>query len=254
LDYVLRAAALRNIKLILPLVNNWCDFGGMDRYIDWCHLEQHDQFFFEDTARHVYKQWVFHLLNRRNTLTGIRYKEDPTIAAWELANEPRCDRATSWGRSPCEVLLDWVHEMSSWIKQHDSEHLVAVGDEGFLNRPRTKEWLYNGSQGGDFGAFLASPFIDFGTFHLFPDSWLKNAAWGEKWIKQHVSIGREIGKPVLLEEYGLKDQLARSSVYPKWMDVLSDGGGAGDLFWMLAARQDDGTLYPDFDGFTVYQK
>jgi len=31
----------------------------------------------------------------------------PAILAWELANEPRCDRDT---------LVDWVREMSGWVK------------------------------------------------------------------------------------------------------------------------------------------
>lgn len=30
------------------------------------------------------------VLTRRNTYTGIQYRDDPTIFAWELINEPRC--------------------------------------------------------------------------------------------------------------------------------------------------------------------
>lgn len=30
------------------------------------------------------------LLTRKNHLTGVLYKDDPTILAWELINEPRC--------------------------------------------------------------------------------------------------------------------------------------------------------------------
>lgn len=30
------------------------------------------------------------VLTRRNIYTGIEYRDDPTIFAWELINEPRC--------------------------------------------------------------------------------------------------------------------------------------------------------------------
>ena len=30
------------------------------------------------------------VLTRRNSITGVAYKDDPTIFAWELINEPRC--------------------------------------------------------------------------------------------------------------------------------------------------------------------
>lgn len=30
------------------------------------------------------------VLTRKNSLTGIEYRDDPTIFGWELINEPRC--------------------------------------------------------------------------------------------------------------------------------------------------------------------
>lgn len=74
--------------------------------------------------------------------------------------------------------------MSAYIKSIDSNHLVALGDEGFYNEPSaatypyqyvfifisTKQILnlvyYRGSEGVDFNANLAISTLDFGTFHV----------------------------------------------------------------------------------------
>ena len=75
--------------------------------------------------------------------------------------------------------------MSAFIKSIDSNHLVAVGDEGFFNQPTNPSYPYQyvpsvlvtrlrltlhyrGSEGVDFDANLAVSTIDFGTFHVSP--------------------------------------------------------------------------------------
>jgi mannan endo-1,4-beta-mannosidase len=41
-------------------------------------------------------------------------------------------------------------------------------------------------------------------------------------------------------------------VYQRWTDAFVSSGGTGLLYWLLSGAQDDGSLYPDYDGFTVY--
>lgn len=254
LDYMLKAAADHDIKLVIPLVNNWKDFGGIDQYVTWAGGNQHDQFYTDPTIKQWYKDWVLHLLNRTNSLTGVKYKDDPTIMAWELGNEPRCKGSQFYHSNSCstDTLTNWASEMSQFIQDNDPNHLVAVGDEGFFNESGANHWTRNGSEGIDFERLLQLPSIDFGTFHLYPDHWNTDAAWGSQWITDHLAAADAIGKPVIMEEFGWQNQGARSSVYQMWTDLIAQGGGAGDMAWMLAAAQDDGSPYPDYDGFTFY--
>ena len=40
------------------------------------------------TCRSAFKTYVKKIVNRRNSITGVLYRDDPTIMAWDLANEP----------------------------------------------------------------------------------------------------------------------------------------------------------------------
>lgn len=56
--------------------------------------------------------------------------------------------------------------MSAYIKSIDSNHLVGIGDEGFINGG-SSDYPYQGNSIGiDFAANLAISSIDFGTFHV----------------------------------------------------------------------------------------
>jgi mannan endo-1,4-beta-mannosidase len=91
---------------VIPFVNNWNDFGGMDQYVRWRDISTpdgqtwyHDSFYTDPFIKQWYKDWIAHLLNRVNTYNGIAYKNDPTIMTWELGNEPRCLSAGAYERS-----------------------------------------------------------------------------------------------------------------------------------------------------------
>lgn len=255
LDYIIYKARRSGVKLIIPFVNNWNPFGGMDQYVRWRGGQYHDDFYTDPLIRQWYKDWIGHVLNRVNTLTGIAYKNDPTIMTWELANEPRCLSAGAYPRSSTctpETLVEWARDVSAYIKSIDRNHLVSVGDEGFYCVPGSADWTENCNEGGDSIAFTKLRHVDVMSLHLYPESWGKDAAWGTEWIRRHLRDAKTIGKPAILGEFGLRDKNRRNPVYKEWTDTVFKNGGSGALYWILSDLQDDGTLYPDFDQFTVY--
>jgi mannan endo-1,4-beta-mannosidase len=195
---------------------------------------------------------VQHVLTRRNTLTGRLYCDEPSIMAWELTNEARCD-------GDRDILLDWVHEMAGFVKQLDGNHLVALGDEGFFNeqhfmRHNKQGQLYDGRHGTDFAAILDIPEIDFGGYHFYPQDWghAADLDFGDQWVDDHASVGKSAGKPVLMEEYGLKmgdavvpDSAARKAWFARWINTVKDSGTAGSLLWMLGGNAPDTVGYKD---------
>ncbi len=257
LDYAVAKAGQLGLKVVLVLTNNWHDFGGMDQYLAWYGLTAHDDFYTEPRVRRAYKDWLSHLALHENSVTRRAYRDDPTLFAWELGNEPRGSAGTA-----SETLTGWAREMSSYLKSIDPNHLVAVGDEGFLEG-QSQHWTYHAQNGVDHRALSALPTIDYATFHMYPDTWGSGFGWPERWIDDHLSVARELGKPTVLEEYGLKvsrDALgrisegleARLASYASWNQRVLDHGGNGAMFWMLAGRDPNGVPYPDYDHFTVY--
>ncbi|KAG6853153.1 hypothetical protein C0991_006483 [Blastosporella zonata] len=71
--------------------NNWSDYGGMDVYVtQLLSSADHDYFYTSSTVLAAYQKYV-------NTFVS-RYVNEPTILAWELANEPRCTGSTGYAQ------------------------------------------------------------------------------------------------------------------------------------------------------------
>ena len=58
------------------------------------------------------------LLSRRNTYNGRIYKDDPTIFAWDILNEPRQNQG-DYG-----TVQKWIDVMASYVKSVDPNHMV----------------------------------------------------------------------------------------------------------------------------------
>ena len=103
-----------------------------------------------------------------NTFNSRVYKDDPTVFAWELGNEPECTSDASG-----DILQAWVEEMSAYIKNLDSLHMVTTGSEGFygISGPahNPASWMTN--KGVDFIRNHQPVTIDFACYHSWPDWW-----------------------------------------------------------------------------------
>ena len=245
-DYTVWRAGQLGLKLVVVLTNNWTAFGGMHQYITWFSAKGHDDFYTHPEIKATYKAYVQHFLTRKNRYTGRLMRDEAAIMTWELANEPHCKSDPSG-----DTLFEWVREMSAFIKGLDAHHLVAVGDEGWYTTPGSSDWTRNGSLGVDWMRNNALPTIDYGTIHLYPQTWGQDLTWSQQWIRDHIIDGHQLDKPVVLEEYGWNDLTTRDAIYQSWTDTVYEQGGNGDQFWILTGLEDDGMLYPNFDGFRV---
>ena len=221
-----------NLKLILPLLNNWEYPGGIGTYVT-AFGGTSTSFYTNDKVQAAYKSWIKFIVNR--------YKDSPAIFSWELCNEPRC--------SGCDtsVIYNWASDISAYIKSLDPMHMVSLGDEGWLAPPYGDgSYAYSGAEGVDFALNLQIPTLDYATFHLYPSQWGYNFSWGSEWIEQHDALAELAGKAVVLEEYGSPYANNRTAVIKPWHDtIVEDTGVAADMLWQFGTDLPSGTSLTD---------
>ncbi|KAJ7653906.1 CEL4a mannanase [Mycena polygramma] len=248
LDGLIASAKAHGIRVIIALTNNWSDFGGMDVYTAQLlgSGQPHDAFYTNPTVIAAYKTYVQAIVSR--------YVNEPTVMAWELANEPRCAGTNTVASATCNTttITTWAANISAFIKSIDKNHLVAIGDEGFFNQPGNPDFVYQGTLGVDFAANMKISTLDFGTFHMYPDSWGESAndvTWGNQWITDHATVMTAQNKPVIMEEFGLTTA-TRNASYATWYSTVLSTNLTGDLIWQAGSVLTNGPT-PN-DGYAIY--
>ncbi|GAV71761.1 Cellulase domain-containing protein [Cephalotus follicularis] len=251
LDFVISEAKKYGIKLVLSLVNNYDQYGGKKQYVNWARnqgqpISSDEEFFTNSVVKGYYKNHIKTVLTRVNSLTGIAYKDDPTIMAWELMNEPRCYSDLS-GRT----IQAWITEMASYLKSIDGNHLLEAGLEGFYGQSSSEKQQDNPNfqVGTDFIANNQIPGIDIATVHSYPDQWLPSSSdetqisFLNNWLYHHIQDAQNIlQKPLILAEFGKSSKTSSANqrdelfnrVYSAIYSSASGGGAAvGGMFWQL---------------------
>lgn len=219
LDFLLNEMKERKMHAVLFLNNYWEWSGGMSQYNAWVNriraVDPEDTtygwgefmrlsatFYSNEKANQYFRNYVEKIITRKNKFNDLYYYEDPTIMAWQLANEPR-----PWGQGEqIENYYKWVDSTAAFIHSLDPNHLVSTGNEGTMGSLTSEEYYLTAH---------SSRFIDYLTFHL----WIKNWGWfnakkiddtyptakekATAYINKHIEFAREVGKPIALEEFGI---------------------------------------------------
>jgi mannan endo-1,4-beta-mannosidase len=234
-DYVIYRAGQLGLRLNISLLDNWKFTGGAQQIVAWLvpgydpdrDARRGSLFFASPLMRDIYKRWVAHVLTRVNGITGVRYRDDPTIFAWDLMNEPEIDNSAR-DAAGAPLAQSWLTEMAAHVRSIDPNHLVTSGDEGFFDRFGVL----------DPAAELALPGLDFGSWHLYPDTYGLSPAQGIDLVRRHGQVASAVGKPVVLQEFGYRSEHAdQPDVYQSWLSALArDPNCAGWMFWRLVGR------------------
>jgi mannan endo-1,4-beta-mannosidase len=266
LDVLLAEMAARDMKAVIYVNNFWDWSGGMPAYLNWVGsgpwFQQGDpahpwpefpdysgRFYGDQKANALFRRYLTSLVGRQNTVTGKAYRDDPTIMAWQLANEPRPGGTEEFGNKNLPTYYRWIEEISTIIKTLDKNHLVSTGSEGSMGCLHSETCVVEAHKPST---------IDYLTLHVWPNNWgwidVKNQpatyADGEakcrEYVTRHIALAKQLNKPLVIEEFGLireersfapggasadKDRFYKT-IYGLALDDMKAGGPvAGTNFW-----------------------
>ena len=242
LDRVLAAASRRGLKVIVVLANRWKDYGGIATYLRWSGTEvardgqgeplgrAQAAFFRSDVCQERYREHVQRLVGRTNSVTGVRYRDDPTIMAWELINEAS---AVSAGEE--EALLSWVQDTARFVRSLDPNHLISAGHIGYQTARERNVWR----------AVQKVAEIDFADAHAYPatDPRVTRLAEIPSLLDDPIALASlDVKKPLIFGEFGFRHEAYRASAermrwYRAFVRHLAQRGVSGALVWIYEPKE-----------------
>jgi endo-1,4-beta-mannosidase len=214
-DHTLAVAKAHGVKVVVTLGNQWGSCEGSQYLTDsWYTGGYKTQVISGDTV--PYRQYVQEIVSR--------YKNDPTIAMWQLINEAEIKTSKSAsGCSPTADLYNFAADVSGLIKSIDPNHLVNLGTMGGGQC---------GSQGADYQKLGSIPTIDVLEFHDYGhDSTALPSS-----LASDISASKALGKPIFVGEAGIEvasggSLSTRAAEFSAKITAQMNGGVGGFLVW-----------------------
>ena len=210
LDMVLAVANRKGIRIIFPFIDNWIWWGGIGACAAFRGKEPND-FWTDEQLFEDYKKMVSFVINRTNSITGVKYRDDKAILAWETGNELVCPH-------------EWTAKAAEYIKSVDKNHLVIDGFHTMTLREQSIE----------------DKNVDIVTTHFYPliaGMSISTATMVDQ-IKHNAALARG-KKPYFVGEFGfIPTQDAESLLQTVINEKIS-----GALVWSLRFHNRDGGFY-----------
>lgn len=246
------------------VLTDWYAKDGVSAFVGWAGVAK-NAFYTDASCVAAYRRNALALINRVNSFSGIPYRDDPTIFGWELINEARCIGCAA-------SLQAWVEAQSSFIAEHDRNHLITVGTESYWST-RLGANLFNSANPAQWALLLgqnnptnhAPGNISYCALHAWPNTWtglataIDPVGFTTHWLSAHEDDAEFLKKPLLLSEFGFtsNDPAARAHFFASVFATVEASVAAGrplrgDLFWVLypellspAADSDPYALFED---------
>lgn len=245
IDHTLAVAADRGIRVVATLGNQWehCDgpAGGAGSYKDeaWYTAGYAQP---DPAGIASYRQWVAEIVER--------YKNNPTILAWQLLNEAEVkpsEAASSCSVNAAAILKSFATDVSGLIKSIDSNHLVSLGTIGGGQC---------GTQGVEYQDVHDTTTIDLCEYHDYGSP--TTPMPGDQWNGLQVRIDQcnALDKPLFVGETGIRPDQLPSNISPRFplyeranafeakFRAQFGAGVVGELVW---AWNKDGSTEDNFD-------
>jgi len=224
-DHTIAVAKAHNMRIIATLADQWgnCENeSGSPIYKDvtW----------YQSGYKTAYRAHVQAIVSR--------YRNEPTILAWQLMNEAETkttQAATVCPTNSLTILRDWAVDMSGLVKSIDPDTLVSIGTIGSGQC---------GAQGDEYRMLHSIPTVDLCEYHDYQPEAMAGDQWNGLAVRLTQCAG--LGKPLFVGESGQKglSREDRAALFAAKFSAQFDGGVSGILIW-------DWSNGPLSDGYEV---
>ncbi|UHA60211.1 carbohydrate binding domain-containing protein [Metabacillus litoralis] len=206
MDKLLQLANEYEIRVIIPFIDNW-DWppGGITDFAHFRGKERLD-FYSDPQLIEDFKLVMEKVLNRVNSYTGVKYKDDPAILAWETGNE-------------LMAAPEWMNEIAAHYKSINTNQLLISGNQ--MELPHNYKNITD--------AALQDPNIDIVKSHYYSGN------YANKVIEDKAKASQN-EKPFIVGEFGFKP----TSEIEAMLDEVIKTGTSGAMLWSLRPHSFNG--------------